>query len=90
MQALSPIGMQGLTENAQGIGMSADGKCSPCLLPATEKPAHLHLAYVAAARAQVDIFHRVARAAGTRDHGAPGLRPSYSDLITAAAVPRHS
>jgi len=34
-------------------------------------------AIVAAARGQVDAFHRAALAAGGRDNGAPGPRPHY-------------
>lgn len=37
----------------------------------------LHVAFVAATRAQVDAFHAEALAAGARDNGAPGLRPHY-------------
>ena len=36
-----------------------------------------HIAFVAADRAMVDAFHRVAMAAGGRDNGPPGLRPQY-------------
>ena len=36
-----------------------------------------HLAFQAADRETVDRFHRVGLEAGGRDHGAPGLRPSY-------------
>jgi catechol 2,3-dioxygenase-like lactoylglutathione lyase family enzyme len=37
----------------------------------------MHIAFVAADRAQVDAFHRVALSLGARDNGAPGLRPHY-------------
>jgi len=37
----------------------------------------LHLAFLAADRAQVDAFHAAALAAGGRDNGAPGPRPHY-------------
>lgn len=37
----------------------------------------VHVAIVAASRAQVDAFHRAALEAGGRDNGAPGLRPHY-------------
>lgn len=39
--------------------------------------AALHLAFVAATRAQVDAFYAAAMAAGARDNGKPGLRPHY-------------
>jgi catechol 2,3-dioxygenase-like lactoylglutathione lyase family enzyme len=38
---------------------------------------HVHLAFGVAYNAVVDEFHRVALAAGYRDHGAPGERSQY-------------
>ena len=38
---------------------------------------HVHVAFAAESRAQVDAFHAAALAAGGRDNGAPGLRPHY-------------
>jgi catechol 2,3-dioxygenase-like lactoylglutathione lyase family enzyme len=38
----------------------------------------IHIAFVAASRAQVDGFHRTGLAAGGRDNGAPGVREQYS------------
>ena len=37
----------------------------------------LHVAFVAADRATVDLFYKTALAAGGRDNGAPGLRTHY-------------
>jgi catechol 2,3-dioxygenase-like lactoylglutathione lyase family enzyme len=37
----------------------------------------IHVAIAAENRAMVDAFHRAALAAGARDNGPPGLRPSY-------------
>lgn len=37
----------------------------------------MHIAFLAADRAQVDAFHRAALAAGGADNGAPGVRPHY-------------
>jgi len=37
----------------------------------------LHIAFLAAGRAEVDAFHAAALAAGGRDNGAPGLRAHY-------------
>jgi catechol 2,3-dioxygenase-like lactoylglutathione lyase family enzyme len=36
-----------------------------------------HVAFTAADRASVDLFHAVGLEAGGIDHGAPGLRPIY-------------
>ena len=38
----------------------------------------IHIAFVAASRAQVDSFHRIGLTAGGRDNGAPGVREQYS------------
>jgi catechol 2,3-dioxygenase-like lactoylglutathione lyase family enzyme len=75
-----------VSESALGIEMSADGKSSLCLFPTDEKPAHLHLAFVAENRGQVEAFHRAALEAGATDNGAPGLRPNYSGEYYAAFV----
>ena len=77
LAALEPLGVAVVLEGPLGIELSTDGRSSLCLCPSDEKPAHLHLAFVAEHRAQVDAFHRAALAAGGTDHGAPGLRPQY-------------
>ena len=86
LKALAPLGIAVVQEGALGIEMSADGKSSLCLFQTTEKPAHLHLAFVAARRDQVDAFHRAALAAGGKDNGGPGLRPTYHAHYYAAFV----
>jgi catechol 2,3-dioxygenase-like lactoylglutathione lyase family enzyme len=86
LNALQPLGMAVVYEGKQGIEMSSDGKVSLCLVPTEEKPAHLHLAFVAESRQQVEAFHRAALAAGGKDNGAPGLRPNYSGRYYAAFV----
>ncbi|GAB3790865.1 VOC family protein [Dyella agri] len=86
LKALAPIGMAVVSEGALGIELSADGKASLCLFQTQEKPAHLHLAFVAENRQQVQAFHRAALEAGAKDNGAPGLRPNYSGKYYAAFV----
>jgi len=86
LKALEPIGMAIVSEGPLGIELSADGQSSLCLFPTDEKPAHLHLAFVAGNRQQVEAFHRAALAAGGQDNGAPGLRPNYSGKYYAAFV----
>lgn len=86
LAALAPIGMELLQENALGAELSADGKTSLCIGPTTEKPAHLHIAFVTDDRRVVDAFHRAALAAGGRDNGAPGVRPQYHAHYYAAFV----
>jgi predicted lactoylglutathione lyase len=51
-----------------------------------EKPAHLHLAFTAENRQQVEAFYRAALEAGGKDNGAPGLRPQYHANYYAAFV----
>jgi catechol 2,3-dioxygenase-like lactoylglutathione lyase family enzyme len=86
LKALEPIGMAVLAEGPLGVELSADGKVSLCLFQSAEKPAHLHLAFVATNRQQVEAFHRAALEAGGTDNGAPGLRPNYSGQYYAAFV----
>jgi catechol 2,3-dioxygenase-like lactoylglutathione lyase family enzyme len=43
----------------------------------------VHLAFQGASREAVDRFHRVALAAGGRDHGAPGERPYHPGYYAA-------
>ena len=86
VKALEPLGLESVTEVPLGVEMSADGKTSLCLFPTNEKPAHLHLAFFARNRQQVEAFHRAALAAGGTDNGAPGLRPQYHAHYYAAFV----
>jgi catechol 2,3-dioxygenase-like lactoylglutathione lyase family enzyme len=86
LKALEPIGMAVVSEGPLGVELSADGKTSLCLRRIEEKPAHLHLAFVAENRQQVDAFHRAALEVGAKDNGAPGLRPNYSGKYYAAFV----
>lgn len=74
-------------EPAYGVELCADGDTVSLILFQTdEKPAHLHLAFAAKNRAQVDAFHRAALEAGGKDNGAPGLRPRYHANYYAAFI----
>lgn len=88
LQALEPLGVTVMAEGppAYGVELSTPGKASLCLFQTAEKPAHLHLAFRADTRAQVDAFHRAALQAGGKDNGAPGLRPQYHAHYYAAFV----
>jgi predicted lactoylglutathione lyase len=57
-----------------------------CLYQTEEKPAHLHLAFMAENRRQVEAFYRAALEAGGQDNGAPGLHPEYHAGYYAAFV----
>ena len=89
LKALEPLGVVVVSEGppAYGVELSPPGgKVSLCLCQTEEKPAHLHLAFTAVSRQQVDDFHRAALAAGARDNGPPGLRPQYHANYYAAFV----
>lgn len=47
---------------------------------------HVHLAFAARSRAEVDAFYAAALAAGGRDNGAPGIRAEYHPNYYAAFV----
>jgi len=86
LQALAPLGAAVVLEGPLGLEISADGKTSLCIGPSDERPAHLHLAFRAENRQQVEAFYRAALAAGGKDNGAPGLRPEYHANYYAAFV----
>ncbi len=88
VKALEPLGVVAGSEGppAYGIELCATGNVSLCLFQTDEKPAHLHLAFTAENRGQVDAFYRAALAAGGIDNGPPGLRPQYSGKYYAAFV----
>jgi catechol 2,3-dioxygenase-like lactoylglutathione lyase family enzyme len=77
LSALEPLGVTVAMEGPYGVGMGQGAKPSLWLFETQEKPAHLHIAFAADNRAQVDAFYRAALAAGGKDNGAPGLRPQY-------------
>ena len=87
LRALEPLGVVLIQENSLGLELCRKGDTtSLCLFQSTEKPAHLHLAFEAESREQVQAFHRAALAAGGKDNGGPGLRPQYSGNYYAAFV----
>lgn len=86
LKALEPIGLAVVSEGPLGIELSADGKSSLCIRKTGEKSGHLHLAFAAENRQQVEAFYRAALQAGAKDNGAPGLRPNYTGQYYAAFV----
>ena len=88
-KALEPLGVVVVAEGSLSYGVELcqpNGKVSLCLFQSDQKPAHLHLAFTAENRSQVDAFYRAALAAGGIDNGAPGLRPNYHANYYAAFV----
>lgn len=86
IKVLEPIGIEVVSEGPLGIELSSDDRTSLCIRRVEETPGHLHLAFVAKNREQVDDFHRAALEAGAIDNGGPGLRPNYSGRYYAAFV----
>ena len=89
LKALEPLGVAVVSEGSPSYGVelaNQGGKVSLCLFQTEEKPAHLHLAFIAENRRQVEAFYRAALEAGGKDNGAPGLRPHYHASYYAAFV----
>ena len=89
LKALEPLGVEVVSEGSPAYGVELfrpGGKSSLCMFQTGEKPAHLHLAFTAENRQQVDAFYRAALEAGGIDNGAPGLRPHYHANYYAAFV----
>ena len=86
LKALEPLGLAVVLEGPLGVELSRGGTSSLCICPTEEKPAHLHLAFTAENRQQVEAFHRAALEAGGKDNGAPGLRPQYHANYYAAFI----
>ncbi len=87
-KALAPLGVAIVGEGVPtyGVELCGEGIASLCLFQTDEKPAHLHLAFRAETREQVDAFYRAALDAGAKDNGAPGLRLQYNANYYAAFV----
>ena len=86
LKALEPIGLGIVSESQLGIELSADGKSSLCIRKGGVRSGHLHLAFTANNRQQVEAFYRAALEVGAKDNGAPGLRPNYTGQYYAAFV----
>ena len=89
LKALEPLGVAVTAEGPPNYGVELVGpksNASLVLHQTAEKPAHLHLAFAAENRDQVEAFYRAALAAGGKDNGAPGVRPHYHANYYAAFV----
>ncbi|XXX44420.1 VOC family protein [Sorangium sp. So ce119] len=77
LKSLEPLGVAVVSEGppTYGVELSAKGNVSMCLYQTEEKPAHLHLAFTAENRQQVDAFYRAALEAGGRDTAQPTRAP---------------
>jgi catechol 2,3-dioxygenase-like lactoylglutathione lyase family enzyme len=87
LKALEPLGVAVVLEGPLGVELGRPGsKTTLCIFPTGETPGHLHLAFTAENRQQVEAFYRAAVEAGGQDNGAPGLRPNYHANYYAAFV----
>lgn len=87
LRALQPLGVVVVSEGPLGIEMCRPGnQSSLCIRRIEQKATHLHLAFAADSREQVNEFYRAALQAGAQDNGAPGLRPQYHANYYAAFV----
>ena len=88
LKSLEPLGVTAGAEGepSYGIELCGASNSSLCLFQAKDKPAPLHIAFVAGTREQVRAFYRAALEAGGKDNGAPGLRPHYHPNYYAAFV----
>ena len=87
LKALEPLGVSLVSEGPLGVELCRPGSnASLCIRRDEEATTHLHLAFTAENRAQVESFYRAAIEAGAKDNGAPGLRPQYHANYYAAFV----
>jgi catechol 2,3-dioxygenase-like lactoylglutathione lyase family enzyme len=87
LKALEPLGVTVVSEGPLGVELCRpESNSSLCIRRIEEKATHLHLAFTAGNRQQVEDFYRAALAAGGKDNGAPGLRPKYHANYYAAFV----
>jgi len=59
------------------LGLGEPEKADFWISEGTPQTPHIHIAFRAKTRADVDAFYKAAIAAGGRDNGAPGPRPHY-------------
>lgn len=88
LAALEPLSVAVVSEGPLGIELCRpNSKSSLCVrLKPEARPSHLHLAFTAEKREQVEAFYRAALKAGAKDNGAPGLRTNYQANYYAAFV----
>ena len=87
--ALAPLGIKRVSEfeypGGKVIGYGAD-RPEFWVNSGDALRDHVHVAFAAKTRAEVDAFYAAALAAGGRDNGAPGIRAEYHPDYYAAYV----
>ncbi|HEX4719892.1 MAG TPA: VOC family protein [Thermoleophilaceae bacterium] len=87
-RALAPLGFERVAfidEDNRSAGFGTGGQ-DDFWIHEGRPLGRMHVAFDAENQEAVDAFHAVAVAAGARDNGPPGLRPTYSDTYYAAFV----
>lgn len=92
-KALAPLGYKMMveipkeyTEGKVVLGYGVPPKPDFWLAEGAPQKPHVHIAFRANNRKQVDEFYRAAMASGGRDNGAPGPRPHYHEHYYGAFV----
>src|SRR5690242_6031694 len=82
-QALAPLGYKMMmdfeVEGTKIAGFGVPPKPDFWLNEGKPQKPHVHVAFRATSKAEVDAFYKAAVAAGGRDNGAPGPRPHYHE-----------
>jgi catechol 2,3-dioxygenase-like lactoylglutathione lyase family enzyme len=87
LNALAPLGIVIVSEGELGAEFCCSGSsASLCIRRVERATTHLHLAFKAQNRAQVESFYRAAIEAGAKCNGTPGLRLEYHSNYYAAFV----
>ena len=83
------VGLQPvLRQGRRVLGFDVGNGCLFEVQSTGEKPplTHLHVAFRAKSKAEVDAFYQAALEAGATDNGAPGPRPDYAENYYACFV----
>lgn len=87
LEALKPLGVGIVSEGPFGVEFCRpDSNASLCIRQVEAEAMHLHLAFKADSRGQVESFYRSAIEAGAKDNGTPRLPPQYHSNYYAAFV----
>ena len=87
LKALAPLGITIASEGPLGLELYRQGNnASLCIRRVEAAATHLHLAFTAENREQVEKFYLAALEAGAKDNGPPGIRPQYHANYYAAFV----
>ncbi len=87
--ALEPLGSSLVIEldERRAAGFGPTREQNDFWITASDRPTqHVHVAFAARSRQEVDAFHARALAAGGRDNGPPGVRRQYHENYYGAYV----